>query len=63
MIHQLQQTLYFRNLFDIILQDVIPDIKQFFDPTDIEFIRAYKMIAIVSQGLNSNIPVLVKTDE
>ncbi|KAL0103410.1 hypothetical protein PUN28_017583 [Cardiocondyla obscurior] len=62
-IQKLQRTKYLNTLIQIILRDVIPTIKSNFGPTSSEFAQAYKTLFILQQGLNPEVPVLVKTDD
>ncbi|XP_076247332.1 protein disulfide isomerase isoform X1 [Calliopsis andreniformis] len=60
---QLQQLQYSKELIQIILQNVLPNMKLHFDPTKPEFVKMYKAIYILCQGLNPKIPILVRTDK
>lgn len=62
MIQQLQQIKYFRDLVDILLKEVLPNVTTSFDPAKPEHIKIYKTMFILHQGLNPKIPVLVRTD-
>lgn len=59
---RLQRTEYLNTLIGIVLRDVIPAIKSNIDPTSAEYARAYKTIFVLCQGLNPEVPVLVRTD-
>lgn len=61
-IQKLQHTKYLDTLIQIILHNIIPVIKSNFDPTSTEYAQVYKMIFILYQGLNPEVPVLVRTD-
>lgn len=62
MIQQLQQIKYFRDLVNILLKEVLPNVTTSFDPVNPEHIKIYKMMYILHQGLNPKIPVLVRAD-
>ncbi|EFN85404.1 uncharacterized protein LOC105182388 [Harpegnathos saltator] len=59
---KLQRTKYLNALIQTVLRDVIPAIKSHMDPASAEYARAYKTMLILCQGLNPQVPVLVKTD-
>jgi len=61
-IQKLQRTKYLNTLIQIILRDVIPTIKSNIEPTSTEYAQAYKTMFILYQGLNPELPVLVRTD-
>lgn len=61
-VQKLQRTEYLNTLIQTILRDVIPAIKSNIDPASAEYARAYKTMFILCQGLNPEVPVLVKTD-
>lgn len=62
-LQQFQQTEYLNTMIEILLHDVIPKVMYYFKPTDAAYLQIYKMINILSQGLNPKHPVLVKTEE
>ncbi|XP_078039795.1 protein disulfide isomerase isoform X1 [Augochlora pura] len=62
MLQQLQQVKYFKDLVNIIIKEVLPNVTMTFDFTKPECIKLYKMLYILHQGLNPKIPVLVRTD-
>lgn len=62
-IQKLQRTKYLNTLIQIILRDVIPAVKSNVDPASAEYAQAYKTIFILHQGLNPEVPVLVRTDD
>ncbi|XP_015431260.1 PREDICTED: uncharacterized protein LOC107187631 [Dufourea novaeangliae] len=62
MTQQLQQIQYVKDLVDIISEEILPSITVSFDSAKPEYIKIYKMICILCQGLNPKIPVLVRTD-
>ncbi|XP_076657942.1 uncharacterized protein LOC143362034 [Halictus rubicundus] len=62
MIQQLQQIKYFKDLVNILLKEVLPNVTTSFDSTKPEYIKIYKMMYILHQGLNPKMPVLVRTD-
>lgn len=59
---KLQRTKYLNTLIQIILHDVIPTIKSNIESASVEYTQAYKTMFILYQGLNPEVPVLVKTD-
>ncbi|XP_014473302.1 PREDICTED: uncharacterized protein LOC106743710 [Dinoponera quadriceps] len=61
-VQKLQRAEYLNTLIQTILCDVIPAIRSNIDPASAEYARAYKTIFILSQGLNPEVPVLVRTD-
>lgn len=63
MMQQLQQTQYSKDLIQIILEDILPKMKMHFDYTKSEFVKMYKVIHVLSQGLNPKMSVLVRTDK
>ncbi|XP_076381074.1 uncharacterized protein LOC143260184 [Megalopta genalis] len=63
MLQQLQQIRYFKDLVNIIIKEVLPNVTRSFDFTKPECIKIYKMMYILHQGLNPKIPVLVRIDE
>ncbi|XP_012274197.2 uncharacterized protein LOC105696358, partial [Orussus abietinus] len=60
---RLQRTCYRKDLIDLLIGDVIPQIKMRLDPKTREYAEAYKMIVVISQPINPRVPVLVRTDE
>lgn len=62
-LQQFQQTKYFNTIIEILLHDVIPKTIHFFKPTDAAYLQIYKMVNILSQGLNPKSPVFVKTED
>ncbi|XP_076639711.1 uncharacterized protein LOC143351747 [Colletes latitarsis] len=62
MIQQLQQIQYFKDLIKILSEDLLPSMIMFFDFTKPEYVKIYKMICILHQGLNPKVPILVRTD-
>ncbi|CAL7943600.1 unnamed protein product [Xylocopa violacea] len=62
-LQQLQCTKYYEDLINIIAQEILPNMKICFNPTQLEYIKIYKMFSILHQGLNPKIPVLVRTDK
>ncbi|XP_063976697.1 uncharacterized protein LOC135162310 [Diachasmimorpha longicaudata] len=62
MIQRLQQTLYQKDLNDLIINSVIPFMKTL-DPSSEEYLYLYKMIFSIAHVLNPQLPVLVKTED
>ncbi|XP_017756487.1 PREDICTED: putative histone-lysine N-methyltransferase 1 [Eufriesea mexicana] len=62
-IQHLQYIQYHDDLIEIITEDVLPNMNIFSDSTQLEYIKIYKMISILYQGLNPKIPVLVRIDK
>lgn len=62
-IQKIQRKLYETELMELLMQTVIPQLKELFDPTSKEFVETYKMIATVVQILNPTVPVLAKTED
>lgn len=60
---KLQRTEYSNALIRVILRDVIPKVKSNTDPTSAEYVRVYKTLFILHQGMNPKLPVLVRTDD
>ncbi|KAG5322628.1 PDI isomerase, partial [Pseudoatta argentina] len=61
-IQKLQRTTYLNTLIEIVLRDAIPTVKSNIKPASAEYAQAYKTLFILYQGLNPEVPVLVKTD-
>jgi len=61
-IQKLQRTKYLNTLIQIVLRDVIPNIKSNIEPASAEYTQMYKTIFILYQGLNPKVPVLAKID-
>ncbi|XP_012063844.1 PREDICTED: uncharacterized protein LOC105627168 [Atta cephalotes] len=61
-IQKLQRTKYLNTLIEIVLRDMIPTVKSNIEPASAEYAQAYKTLFILYQGLNPEVPVLVKTD-
>lgn len=62
MIQQLQQIQYFKDYINIISENVLSNM-MFFDSTEPEYVKIYKMICVLYQGLNPKIPILVQADK
>ncbi|KAI4493165.1 hypothetical protein M0802_009582 [Mischocyttarus mexicanus] len=62
-LQEFQQKKYLNAIIEILLKDVIPNMRNFLKPTDDAYLQIYKMIDILSQGLNPQNPVLVRTEE
>lgn len=62
-LQEFQHTKYVNTIIEILLKDVIPKMMHFLKPTDDMYLQIYKMIDILSQGLNPENPVLVRTEE
>lgn len=62
-VQELRGAQYYRNLLKIITEDVLPYMESSLDSTQLEYAKMYKMIFILSQGLQSKVPVLVRTDK
>ncbi|XP_068967300.1 uncharacterized protein [Bombus flavifrons] len=62
-VQQVQHIQYYDDLMKIIAEDVLPNMNIFLDCTQLEYVKIYKMISILYQGLNSKIPILVRTDK
>ncbi|CAK9823902.1 hypothetical protein ANTRET_LOCUS2153 [Anthophora retusa] len=62
-IEKMQYIQYYKGLIKIVIEDVLPNVKMLFNPTQLEYVKLYKMISILHQDLNPKIPVLVKTDK
>lgn len=62
-LQEFQHTKYVNTIIEILLKDVIPKMMDCFEPTDDIYLQIYKMIDILSQGLNPENPVLVRTEE
>ncbi|KAL2738306.1 hypothetical protein V1477_011665 [Vespula maculifrons] len=62
-LQKFQHTKYVNTIIEILLKDVIPKMMHFLKPTDDMYLQIYKMIDILSQGLNPENPVLVRTEE
>lgn len=60
---RLQLSLYRHNLYDLLLNNIIPKIKQTVESNSQEYIKLYKMIFAIAQVINPKLPVLVKTGE
>lgn len=63
LLQQLQHIHYSRSLIAKLLKEVLPNMKMFFDSTQSEYVKMYKMIYILYQGLNPKIPILVSTNK
>lgn len=62
-LQEFQHTKYVNTIIEILLKDVISKVMDCFEPTDDIYLQIYKMIDILSQGLNPENPVLVRTEE
>ncbi|KAK2584929.1 hypothetical protein KPH14_002524 [Odynerus spinipes] len=62
-LQEFQQTEYFNTMIEILLKDTIPKMMHFLKSTDDVYLQIYKMIDILSQGLNPKNPILVKTED
>ncbi|XP_035728339.1 uncharacterized protein LOC118444300 isoform X1 [Vespa mandarinia] len=62
-LQEFQHTKYVNTIIEILLKDIIPKMMHCFEPTDDIYLQIYKMIDILSQGLNPENPVLVRTEE
>nr|XP_031830761.1 uncharacterized protein LOC116426230 [Nomia melanderi] len=60
---ELQQVHYYKDIVNIISKEILPNVTISFDSAKPEYVKIYKMIYILLQGLNSRIPVLVRTDK
>lgn len=54
---------YYNDLIKIIIEDILPNMKIFFDYTQLEYVKIYKMIFILYQGLDPKIPILVRINK
>lgn len=54
---------YYNDLIKIILEDILPNMEIFFDYTQLEYVKIYKMISILYQGLDPKIPILVRINK
>lgn len=54
---------YYSDLIKIIVEDILPNMKTFFDYTQLEYVKIYKMISILYQGLDPKIPILVRINK
>lgn len=59
---ELQRSEYLNILIQFILRNVIPATKSTIALTKADYARAYKTIFVLQQGLNPEMPVLVRTD-
>ncbi|XP_016841465.1 uncharacterized protein LOC100121697 isoform X3 [Nasonia vitripennis] len=62
-IQKIQRKVYETELMELLMQTVIPQLKELFDPASKEFAETYKTIATVVQILNPRVPVLAKTED
>lgn len=53
---------YYNDLIKIIVDDILPNMK-IFDYTQLEYVKIYKMISILYQGLDPKIPILVRINK
>ncbi|XP_043514858.1 uncharacterized protein LOC122531193 [Frieseomelitta varia] len=60
---QFQHIQYYNDLIKIIAEDILPNANAFLNYTQSEYVKIYKMISILYQGLNPKIPILVRTDK
>lgn len=54
---------YYNDLIKIILKDILPNMEIFFNYTQLEYVKIYKMISILCQGLDPKIPILVRINK
>ncbi|XP_012269286.2 uncharacterized protein LOC105693681 isoform X3 [Athalia rosae] len=59
----IQQFKYHTSLIDLLINDVIPSVRDTMQPKSEEYVNAYKMISMISNILHMKVPVLVRTDK
>ncbi|XP_046745378.1 uncharacterized protein LOC124410799 [Diprion similis] len=63
LMQRIQQLKYQAMLVNLLNREVVPLIRDTFQPNSEEYVEAYKMISIISNLLNQTVPVLVRTDQ